>query len=55
LKNVVAIAAGLVDGLKMGDNTKAAVIRLGLMEIKRFAEHFYSGIKSATFFESCKN
>jgi glycerol-3-phosphate dehydrogenase (NAD+) len=37
----------------MGDNTKAAVIRIGLMEMRRFAELFYSGVKHETFFESC--
>ena len=35
LKNVIAIAAGICDGLNYGDNTKAAVITRGLAEIKR--------------------
>ncbi|KAL3836825.1 hypothetical protein ACJMK2_022238 [Sinanodonta woodiana] len=53
LKNVVAIGAGIVDGLKMGDNTKAAVIRLGLMEMVAFGEMFIPGCTRETFFESC--
>ncbi|KAK7495616.1 hypothetical protein BaRGS_00013063 [Batillaria attramentaria] len=53
LKNVVGIGAGIVDGLGYGDNTKAAVIRLGLMEMIKFCEVFVPGSKMETFFESC--
>ncbi|MDA1061699.1 MAG: NAD(P)-dependent glycerol-3-phosphate dehydrogenase [Chloroflexi bacterium] len=35
LKNIVAIAAGMVDGFGFGDNAKAAVITRGLAEISR--------------------
>ncbi len=35
LKNVVAIAAGMADGLGAGDNTRAAVITRGLAEVSR--------------------
>jgi glycerol-3-phosphate dehydrogenase (NAD(P)+) len=35
LKNVIAIAAGLCDGLGYGDNTKGALLTRGLAEITR--------------------
>ncbi|NLM53248.1 MAG: NAD(P)H-dependent glycerol-3-phosphate dehydrogenase [Firmicutes bacterium] len=35
LKNVIAIAAGVSDGLGYGDNTKAAIVTRGLTEIAR--------------------
>jgi glycerol-3-phosphate dehydrogenase (NAD(P)+) len=37
LKNVMAIAAGAVSGLGLGDNTRAAIITRGLAEITRLA------------------
>ncbi|ODN01764.1 Glycerol-3-phosphate dehydrogenase [NAD(+)], cytoplasmic [Orchesella cincta] len=54
LKNVVAVGAGFIDGLKLGDNTKAAVIRLGLMEMVRFTQEFFNkDTEISTFLESC--
>jgi len=35
LKNVIAIAAGVCDGLGYGDNTKGALLTRGLAEITR--------------------
>ncbi|MGD9903887.1 MAG: NAD(P)H-dependent glycerol-3-phosphate dehydrogenase [Vicinamibacterales bacterium] len=37
LKNVIAIAAGVVDGLQLGHNAQAALITRGLAEISRLA------------------
>lgn len=53
LKNIVAVGAGFCDGSNFGDNTKAAVIRLGLMEMIKFADTFYPEHSARTFFESC--
>lgn len=39
LKNVIAIAAGIADGLGFGHNTRAAIITRGLAEITRLAVH----------------
>lgn len=40
LKNVIAIAAGIADGLGFGDNTKATVMTRGLAEMARFSVKF---------------
>lgn len=47
LKNVVAIAAGICDGLKYGDNAKAALLTRGIVEISRFGVAL--GAELATF------
>ena len=47
LKNVVALAAGIADGLGYGDNTKAALITRGLAEISRLG--IAMGGKQKTF------
>ena len=38
VKNVMAIAGGIVAGKKLGDNAKAALITRGLAEIMRLSE-----------------
>jgi glycerol-3-phosphate dehydrogenase (NAD(P)+) len=47
LKNVIAIAAGICDGLGFGDNTKSALVTRGLVEIVRLASPL--GAKKETF------
>ncbi|HAM52967.1 MAG TPA: glycerol-3-phosphate dehydrogenase [Nitrospiraceae bacterium] len=50
LKNVIAIASGIGDGLQLGHNARAALITRGLAEIKRLGlsmaadEHTFSGL-----------
>ena len=47
LKNVMAIAAGMVDALRFGDNAKAAILTRGLAEITRLG--VVAGAETATF------
>jgi len=47
VKNVIAIAAGICDGLSFGDNTKAALITRGLAEMTRLGVAL--GASPATF------
>lgn len=46
-KNVIAIAAGIIDGMKLGDNAKAALLARGLAEITRLGTK--AGAKADTF------
>ena len=46
-KNIIAIAGGVCDGLKLGNNARASLISRGLVEMSRFGKFF--GAKEETF------
>ena len=48
VKNIIAIATGIADGLGFGDNTRGALITRGLAEIVRFGRAF--AVSERTFF-----
>ncbi|MFZ3057821.1 MAG: NAD(P)H-dependent glycerol-3-phosphate dehydrogenase [Minisyncoccales bacterium] len=48
LKNIIAVVAGISDGLGFGSNAKAAVLSRGLVEIQRLGEKM--GAKRKTFY-----
>jgi len=48
LKNVFAVACGIIDGLSFGDNTKAAIVSRGIREFVKFGVAL--GGKEQTFY-----
>jgi len=46
-KNVIAIASGICEGLKLGNNARASLISRGLVEMQRFGKEF--GAKKESF------
>lgn len=49
LKNIVALAVGFVEGLGWGDNAKAAIMRVGLLETIKFSQTFFPQSEMTTF------
>lgn len=48
LKNVMALAAGIAEGLSLGDNAKAAILSRGIVEMARYGEA--EGAQRQTFY-----
>lgn len=57
LKNAVALGAGFSDGLGLGTNSKSAILRIGILEMRAFCLQFYgdrgAGARFETFLASC--
>lgn len=55
LKNVIALGAGFCDALGMGNNTKSALMRIGLIEMQRFATIYFKDrpVHPTSLVDSC--
>jgi glycerol-3-phosphate dehydrogenase (NAD+) len=53
LKNIVALGAGFVEGLGLGYNTRASIIRAGLSEMMALAKALSPSVRTETFMEAC--
>jgi len=55
MKNIIALGGGFVDGLHLGESTKAAILRIGVEEVFKFAQWYYPtrGCKMETLLETC--
>ena len=53
VKNVIAIAAGMCDGLGFGDNTKGALLTRGIAEMMRLGHKL--GAQPVDFFRPCRH
>ena len=55
IKNIIAIGGGIIDGLGMGQSTKAAILRVGCLEVYNFAKWYFPdrNVKLETMTESC--
>ena len=47
-KNILAIAAGIIDGLAFGANARAALITRGIAEMMRFGKHQHANMETFT-------
>jgi glycerol-3-phosphate dehydrogenase (NAD+) len=53
LKNIVALGAGFVEGLGLGYNTRATIMRAGLSEIMSLARALSPSVREETFMQAC--